>query len=527
MDSNPTLDPVSIHTRSTREESATILELINAHHTLSGDLARLAEKHLIDLTDGLQALVLSIRPPTSLQTSSPHTEKISLPTFAQLTALVAVQRRYIEAADTTTKKLGSYSAAIANVMGNRQGQEAQKAALPPFTAHSPRPVGEDTPSPQPLDHTEPIIDDIPITTVTSPVSAPEIPIPDSVPVDSNSQLGTTSVANAAVQEDVTPRKQASLPKRPSPAPNMRPSQVFSSPSPSVDNSSSVFRSLREMFPYIDSRLLLLVARHEIDPLELWKLDIRESARRRNTELTSSMFEPSSSSAPISSIMDDMLRQFPTLNTLLVPLTMYFRIIEASLSLTLYASRTNILELQHIPSPALHNTFLRVMADTFTHLVSASHVTQAYIAHIADIDEYYDWSAVLAYHMAFHEKRRAEMAVARGQGKDETAFRKWAQSDEELTALYLSGRKKSQRKATNVPVKKKKPAVIPEIAPIPHMTVTPPISSILGNAKVPPNASSVGGDASSVAATGMDGAAGAREAGTLVVKKSKGKKKNQK
>ncbi|GLB42798.1 hypothetical protein LshimejAT787_1202470 [Lyophyllum shimeji] len=200
-------------------------------------------------------------------------------------------------------------------------------------------------------------------------------------------------------------------------------------------------SIPDLFPLLEPSLLSAITRHDLPPTELWQLDTRASATDRNANLN--LLVPSTSTAvPNASAKAAVspLQRFPTLNSLLIPLTTYFRVLHASVSSALTAAFSPMVFLSSYanpdatPNPTGPDT-LRVVTDA----------TQAYVAHLLDLEEQYEWDAVLAYHLAFHERRRVAMAVARGsdvRGCGAEGFKGWGVADGELIALYLFGREKN-------------------------------------------------------------------------------------
>ncbi|KAG5651480.1 hypothetical protein H0H81_008511 [Sphagnurus paluster] len=194
----------------------------------------------------------------------------------------------------------------------------------------------------------------------------------------------------------------------------------------------------DFFPLLDASVVLAIMTHELHPGDLWKLDTRDSAVNRHTSLTRTLYvsaRSGTSPSPAHGTAKDpaaQLKRFPTLNALLVPLTVYFRIVQAFLSFCLpfpgQSGSTSTQEPAHGPYMAF----------------TVSNAIHAYLAHLVDLEERYDWPVVLAYHMCFHERRRVQMAVARGSGRGgPEVLDAWGQADGELMAKLLFGREKNR------------------------------------------------------------------------------------
>ncbi|GLB35400.1 hypothetical protein LshimejAT787_0209650 [Lyophyllum shimeji] len=157
------------------------------------------------------------------------------------------------------------------------------------------------------------------------------------------------------------------------------------------DTSPAGKSLPSLFPAIETSVLLDIARHEFRPIDLCKLD----SRFRNK----ADVERLDSAAPCVGAF----KEYPSLHSLLVPLTTYFAILQA-----FSASAGDA-----------HATFL------------IGNSAARYTAHLLELHQHYEWTAVLQYHMQFHLHRRQEMLSG--------SYAGWAQPDQLLMSQYLFGR----------------------------------------------------------------------------------------
>ncbi|KAF5347701.1 hypothetical protein D9757_013500 [Collybiopsis confluens] len=157
------------------------------------------------------------------------------------------------------------------------------------------------------------------------------------------------------------------------------------------------KSLFDTFPLVEASTLLEVARHELRPMDLRKLDskLRDKA---DDEGSLGSFVPRASSS----------KDYPSLTTVISPLTLYFRILTQSAS---------------------SGGKVDIVADLTSGLF-------AYIDHLHFLNSRYDWSAVLQYHMAFHGLRRRDMINGVYDG--------WAKVDQELWTLHLWSHERAKR-----------------------------------------------------------------------------------
>ncbi|KAF8218392.1 hypothetical protein L208DRAFT_1057533, partial [Tricholoma matsutake] len=121
------------------------------------------------------------------------------------------------------------------------------------------------------------------------------------------------------------------------------------------------KSLPSLFPAIETSMLLEIAWHEFRPIDLCKLD---SYFRNKADV-----EHLESATPCVS----GLKEYPSLHSLLIPLSTYFTILQA-----FSASAGNA-----------HTTFLIGLSAA------------RYTAHLLDLHQNYKWTAVVQYHMQFH------------------------------------------------------------------------------------------------------------------------------
>ncbi|KAJ7151598.1 hypothetical protein C8R46DRAFT_913989 [Mycena filopes] len=103
-----------------------------------------------------------------------------------------------------------------------------------------------------------------------------------------------------------------------------------------------------------------------------------------------------------------LRDYPTLHSLLVPLATYFSVLQAACA-------------------AMGN-------EQATRLIGEGGLR--YTAHLVELEEAFQWPAVVQYHMQLHEKRRHDMMNG--------DYSQWAFGDKELKNRLLVGRDRGQR-----------------------------------------------------------------------------------
>ncbi|KAI0749106.1 hypothetical protein C8Q74DRAFT_1222744 [Fomes fomentarius] len=131
-------------------------------------------------------------------------------------------------------------------------------------------------------------------------------------------------------------------------------------------------SLLDLFPTIDSSVLLEITRHEFKPGDLYKLDTRhnEHTSRQVLELSSRVVL----------VRNKAPRDYPSFNSLYIPLSTYFNVLAG------FASTGGD-------------------ANALYHLSSS---TAVYLARLAQFSQDYQWSATVAYHFGFHYTRRRNM-----------------------------------------------------------------------------------------------------------------------
>ncbi|KAJ7785696.1 hypothetical protein B0H16DRAFT_1294204 [Mycena metata] len=143
-----------------------------------------------------------------------------------------------------------------------------------------------------------------------------------------------------------------------------------------------------MFATVPPATVSQIMRHDFDPMDLVKLNPRRCW---------DAFEKGGA-----------LRDYPSLHSLLVPLCLYFSVLQAACAASGHAEATRI----------VGEAGLR------------------YTAHLVELEEAFQWSAVVQYHMQFHNKRRQDMAIG--------DFSQWAFGDRELMNRLLVGRQRGRR-----------------------------------------------------------------------------------
>ncbi|KAF9443148.1 hypothetical protein P691DRAFT_764545 [Macrolepiota fuliginosa MF-IS2] len=148
------------------------------------------------------------------------------------------------------------------------------------------------------------------------------------------------------------------------------------------------KSLYDLFPHLEAATLIKIACHEFKPADLYKLDARYHDK---TELECLQDSASRTGS---------WKDYPTINSLVIPLQMYFCI------LTWFAANEGDVEL--------------------TATIATGGLE--YIGHILLLSQRYEWHAVVQYHSHFHLAQQCEMA----QGN----FLNWHCSDPDLMSEYL-------------------------------------------------------------------------------------------
>ncbi|KAG5337015.1 hypothetical protein C0989_011204 [Termitomyces sp. Mn162] len=126
--------------------------------------------------------------------------------------------------------------------------------------------------------------------------------------------------------------------------------------------SPASKSLPALFPAIETSMLLDIAHHEFCPMDLCKLDSVSKFSCADMECTDA-----------NSLWITGSKDYPAFHNLLIPLSTYFLVLQAFEAL----------------SDDAHATFL------------IGHGGARYISHLANLNQKYEWSAVLQYHIHFH------------------------------------------------------------------------------------------------------------------------------
>ncbi|KAJ6569575.1 hypothetical protein B0H19DRAFT_699470 [Mycena capillaripes] len=147
-------------------------------------------------------------------------------------------------------------------------------------------------------------------------------------------------------------------------------------------------SLHKMFATIPPATITKIVGHEFKPMDLATLNPRRCWDK---------FDGGCS-----------LRDYPSLQSLLVPVCLYFSVLQAGVSAMSGDSEA-------------------------TRVVGESGLR--YIAHLVELEELYQWPAVVQYHMQFHNKRRQDMV--------HDDYSHWAVGDRELINRLLVGRQRGR------------------------------------------------------------------------------------
>ncbi|KAJ7239019.1 hypothetical protein B0H12DRAFT_1136595 [Mycena haematopus] len=143
-------------------------------------------------------------------------------------------------------------------------------------------------------------------------------------------------------------------------------------------------SLHDMFPDIPLATITKIVEHEFKPMDLARL---------NPTHCGDNFEGGCS-----------LRDYPSLHSLIVPICLYFSVLQAGVS--------------------------AISGDVeVTRTIGESGLR--YVAHLIELEELYQWPAVVQYHMQFHNKRRHDMVF--------DDYSSWRVADKELINELLVGR----------------------------------------------------------------------------------------
>ncbi|KZT67953.1 hypothetical protein DAEQUDRAFT_739043 [Daedalea quercina L-15889] len=186
--------------------------------------------------------------------------------------------------------------------------------------------------------------------------------------------------------------------QPAPAPSLARAQPSPSRVPPSAPLSQQARTLIEQFPHVEPDLLLAIARHTLDPLDLYKLD-EHYRGAAGTPPPAELADPLS--APITVTTREFItRYYPSFSALVSPLSTYFRILLALASSA--PSPPPSPASPHAPPPP--RSGMPARADV---LAIASASTQ-YLARLVALSEEHHWAVILPYHMAFHRARMEEM-----------------------------------------------------------------------------------------------------------------------
>jgi hypothetical protein len=166
------------------------------------------------------------------------------------------------------------------------------------------------------------------------------------------------------------------------------SSVATTPSPPASpvsevHSVQVMQSLHTVFPTILPATITKIVEHEFKPIDLARLN----PRRRWDQVASGCS------------LDD----YPSLHSLLVPVSVYFAVLQAGVSATSGDAET-------------------------TRIIG--HGGLQYMAHLIELEELFEWPAVVQYHMQFHNKRRHDMVF--------DDYSPWMVADRELINKLLVG-----------------------------------------------------------------------------------------
>ncbi|KAG6882044.1 hypothetical protein C0993_012132, partial [Termitomyces sp. T159_Od127] len=151
------------------------------------------------------------------------------------------------------------------------------------------------------------------------------------------------------------------------------------------------KSLPALFPAIKTSMLLDIARHEFRPMDLCKLDPASKFRRADMERLDSNTSRTTGT-----------KDYPALHNLLIPLLTYFSVLQAFAAL----------------SGDAHATFM------------IGQGAARYSSHLMNLNQKYEWSAVLQYHIHFHLNHRQEMLAG--------SYAGWAKPDNLLLTKFCLG-----------------------------------------------------------------------------------------
>ena len=155
------------------------------------------------------------------------------------------------------------------------------------------------------------------------------------------------------------------------------------------------KSLHNQFPEIEAGMLLEIVRHDFKPDDLFKLSLR-------TRDKSDPDCPESSKK-----MSGPYAAYPSLHSLLTPLTTYFLVLQS------FAASS---------SDANAASSIGISGQCYTHIL--------------DLHQRYDWLAVVEYCIHFHLRHQCEMADGNYNG--------WLQADPDLLNSFVYDRRRSAR-----------------------------------------------------------------------------------
>ncbi|TFK85468.1 hypothetical protein K466DRAFT_447233, partial [Polyporus arcularius HHB13444] len=173
--------------------------------------------------------------------------------------------------------------------------------------------------------------------------------------------------------------------------------------------------LLDLFPSVKAKVLLEIARHEFEPSNLYKLDLkyRDKAGHLGLDFNGKTL----------TLQDPTTKDYPSFHSLFTPLTTYIR-------------ETSIMCRKHVC--LMYFDILVAFAATSGIATAAYHVARGSYRYLAQLETFHDkfqWSAVLHYHMEFHHERLCEMSCG--------DYSQWEQIDMKLQARYLVGRERTR------------------------------------------------------------------------------------
>lgn len=213
--------------------------------------------------------------------------------------------------------------------------------------------------------------------------------------------------------------------QPAPSPSL--ARSHSSPAPARTlpaHLSPQARSLMEQFPHVEPELLYAIARHTLDPLELYKLD-EHYRPTGHTPPLAELSDPLCASTKVAT-REFITRYYPSFSALVGPLSTYFRIL-----LALASSAPSAPSSPTSPHPPSSSAPTPGRADV---LAIASASTQ-YLARLVALSEEHHWSIILPYHMTFHRARMEEMKRGDYSG--------WEKVDIELLVQLIEERERER------------------------------------------------------------------------------------